>query len=213
MTKTIITLGSVLGVLVVLLVANLASGLKSNTIVLDPSNHTEIVGEISMESINKNMQEIANSSPSKTFYIYIQTPGGSVFAGKRLVDYLRVTDRKIVCIADIAISMGFHILEDGCRTRLVTEGAVLMSHQISFGAQGSLAEVEASVQLSRKIEDYLDSLTSQRLGLTLKEYQAKLNPEFWMVGHPEILLNKAADGVSIVVCDRTLETSHKCPMM
>jgi len=177
---------------------------KDDTIVLTKTNFTSIVGEVNGTSIGQTLDAISKSDPKQTFYIYLQSPGGSVFAGKQLVDYLKSTDRKIVCIGNTAISMAFVILQ-ACPTRIVTEDAVLMSHQISTGMEGSLKQVKAAVTLMEKLEKLYDTMIAKRLKLSLEDYRAKIDPEFWMLGSEDILSNKAADSVAKVKCETSIE--------
>lgn len=186
--------------------------LNPQKIVLTTVNHTALTGEVNNESINKVLFDISISDSKKPFYIFLNTPGGNVFSGRTLIDYLRHNNRKIQCIANTAISMGFHIFEDGCKRRLVMEGSFLMTHQISSVIAGNLNKLDKEVSLIHKMENFFDLLASGRMHLTLKQYQDKLNPEFWMIGSEEILDNNAADELVDVVCDVRLENSNTCPL-
>jgi ATP-dependent Clp protease protease subunit len=142
---------------------------------LTETNFVSIVGEVNEASISDVMIGISKSDPSKPLYLYLDTPGGEVFAGKKLVDYLHSTDRNIVCIASMAISMGFVTLQS-CKTRLITRDGILMTHQIASQVKGSLHDIENQVSLLRKLELLYDTMISRRMELTLEAYQAKLNP-------------------------------------
>lgn len=194
-------------------------------IVLNANNVTSIRGEVSDASVDKVLFDIAKSDASKPYYLYLETPGGSVFAGRRLVTYLNSTPRNIVCIGNTAISMGFIIFQ-ACKTRLVVDQSVLMSHQISNKIEGSLDTMKSQLVMSEKLSLLYDTNTSRRMGLTLQEFRARMNPEWWLMGFEEILNNKAADRLAIVSCTEQFEkvlegipTSSgviwisKCPIM
>lgn len=177
---------------------------KVHNIVLTPANHTAFRGAVDDASVDKVLSAITKSDPSKVFYLYIESPGGSVFAGRRLVTYLTSTDRNIVCVANTAISMGFVILQ-ACPVRLVTNQSILMTHQIASRAEGSLRDLQAAVSMTEKLAFLYDSFMANRMGLTLEAYRAKLNPEFWMMGASEALTNRAADNEVIAKCSSELE--------
>lgn len=183
-----------------------ASPVNSNVVevVLTPENHSAIRDEVNETSVNVVLQGITNSDPSKPYYIYLDSPGGSVFAGRRLVSYLQSSDRQIICVAQTAISMAFVILE-ACPTRLMTNHGILMSHEIAGGAKGSLSDMKASLALTQKLADLYDGMIASRLGLTIDAYRAKIRPEFWMVGIQEGLDNKAVDAEVKVSCTKALE--------
>jgi ATP-dependent Clp protease protease subunit len=175
---------------------------------LSTKNHVAIRDEVNDATVNKALQGITNSDPNKPFYLFLESPGGSVFAGRRLVNYLQTTDRQIICVANTAISMAFVILE-ACPVRLMTNHGVLMSHQIASGAKGSLSEMKAALMLTQKLADLYDGMIAYRMGLTLEAYRAKLNPEFWMIGIKDGIDNKAVDAEVRVTCTRELEKAFE----
>jgi len=186
---------------------------KPPLVTLTPGNTASIVGEVNGDSVIKAFADISKSDPSKVLYLYLDTPGGSVFAGKALVDYLSTTKRNIHCIANVAISMGFHILESGCKVRLVTPQAILMAHEMATQIDGKTSELEFQAKLTRKLEDLFDTASANRLGLSLKSYQSRLTPEWWLMGDLEVLKANAADTTVTVNCSIELEKSGKCPLI
>lgn len=171
---------------------------------LNPSNFSAIRDEVNAYSVNAVLQGIVNSDPAKPYYLFLDSPGGKVLDGRRLVTFLQATDRNIVCVAQTAISMAYVILQ-ACPTRVMTNHGILMSHQIAGGAQGSLNDMKAAVAFAQKLADMYDNLIAARMGLTLEAYRAKINPEFWMVGIKEGLDNKAVDAEAKVTCTKELE--------
>ncbi len=194
-----------------------ASGEYEHHIELTPTNFTAIKGPVDGDSVHQALDNIAKSDSTKPFYLYLDTPGGSVIAGRDMVYYLQNTTRPILCIAHTAISMGFHILEDGCKYRFVTKDAIVMSHSIAGQMGGHVEELQAQLSLMIKLGSFFDNLAAKRLGLSLKEYLAKLNPEFWTVGSDEVLKNKEADAVAVVTCSKELEAvktiEGHCPLL
>lgn len=187
-------------------IVNKVFGETTPNIILDAKNHTVLLGEVDGLSVNHVIQDITNSDPNRPFFLILDSPGGKVLDGRKLVTYLLNTDRNIVCVAQLAASMAFITLE-ACPVRLITEHGILMSHQIAGGASGPLSDMKAALTFTQKLADLYDNLISKRLGLGLEAYRAKLNPEFWMVGGQDALDNKAVDAVVNVTCTKELEKS------
>lgn len=175
-------------------------------VVLNAKNHVTLLDEVNANSVNFVLQGITNSDPTKPFYLVLESPGGNVLQGRRLVSFLLTTDRNIICVANTAISMAFVTLQ-ACPVRLMTQHGILMSHQIAGGAQGSLNEVKAAVGFMQKLADLYDTMMANRMGLTLDAYRTKINPEFWMVGIKEGLDAHAVDGEAKLTCTKELEKS------
>lgn len=177
-------------------------------VVLTTTNFSALRDEVNVNTVNSLLQGITNSDPKKPFYLFLDSPGGSVIAGRQLVNYLTTTDRQIICIARTAISMAYVILQ-ACPVRLVTNDAILMTHQIASGTQGSLREMQAAVTFTQKLADYYETLIANRMGLTLEYYRTRILPEWWMVGAADSIGNKAADKEVSVSCTKELEKAFK----
>lgn len=177
---------------------------KVAEVVLTPSNFTILLDEVNALSVNTVMQGITNSDPSKPFYLIINSPGGYVLEGRPLVSYLTSTNRNIVCIAQTAISMAYVTLQ-ACPVRLVTNHSILMTHQIAGGSKGTLNDMKAALTFTQKLADLYDRLMAGRMQLTLEEYRAHINPEWWFVGAQDAIINNAADAEVKVTCTRELE--------
>ena len=189
-------------------------------VTLEPTNFVAIRDKVDEASIDNVFKNLLKSDPNKNFYIYLDSPGGDVFAGRRLVSYLMTTDRKVVCIANTAISMAFVILQ-ACPVRLVTNHGVLMTHQIASQLKGSLKELQTQVTMIEKLALLYDTLMADRMGLTVEQYRSKVGIEWWMMGVPDILQNRAADREVKVNCSADLEKQtekigdtvlSKCPI-
>jgi len=179
---------------------------KSSThekIILTEKNHIALRGEVTFESLEPIKTRINQLKDNEELYLFIDSPGGQVMAGIELVDILQHSEKKVTCVARKAISMAFSIFQ-ACPTRVILPYSILMQHRISTGVQGNPDEVKTTLDVSRDLEDILNTSDSQRLGLTLTQFKEKVRYEFWLIGHTKILKNKAADKVAIASCDPEL---------
>jgi ATP-dependent protease ClpP protease subunit len=174
------------------------------TIELTEVNSVFLDGQVDAFSIPVIIDKINNLEKDQELYIYINSQGGSVFAGIELVELLNYTDKKITCIARSAISMAFSIFQ-ACPTRLVTPYAILMQHRIAGAMQGTPEELKSRAQLGNDLEELLNISDSKRLGISLKEFENLVRYEYWIVGATNIIKSKAADDVTLVKLPKKIE--------
>ena len=112
---------------------------------------------------------LESEDPDKEIKIYINSPGGDVYAGLAIYDtmqYIR-PDVSTICIG-IAMSMGAVLLAGGTKgKRLALPNSKILIHQIwtPYGPGGQAADIErrarATINLKRRIEEILAEDTGQ----------------------------------------------------
>lgn len=130
-------------------------------------------------------------------WIRLDTNGGSVDEGFRLIKQIEGMKSKTVCLADIkAYSMGFAVLQ-ACDVRAMTKRSALMVHEVIFmklGASnaGQLREYAKQLDMySKQMRDH----NLRRLKITAKEYLAKTTDKEWYFTWEEALKIGAVDKV------------------
>ena len=154
------------------------------------------------------------SAKSPVVTVYIDSPGGDVLAGMRMID--AVVGIKAIrpgvqlrCFAQNAASMAFIFLQTACDRRVVSSFSVLMSHQASLGVRGKAGEVESRMELVRQVLVILDKRVAARLGLSVEAYRAQIVNDWWLVGEKG-LDARAADVLGVAVCQAELK---QCPLV
>jgi ATP-dependent Clp protease protease subunit len=112
---------------------------------------------------------LESEDPDKEIKIYINSPGGDVYAGLAIYDtmqYIR-PDVSTICIG-IAMSMGAVLLAGGTKgKRLALPNSKILIHQIwtPYGPGGQAADIERrareTINLKRRIEEILAEDTGQ----------------------------------------------------
>jgi ATP-dependent Clp protease protease subunit len=112
---------------------------------------------------------LESEDPDKEIRIYINSPGGDVYAGLAIYDtmqYIR-PDVSTICIG-IAMSMGAVLLAGGEKgKRLALPNSKILIHQIwtPYGPGGQAADIERrareTINLKRRIEEILAEHTNQ----------------------------------------------------
>ena len=110
---------------------------------------------------------LESEDPDKDINIYINSPGGSVYAGLAIYDTMQYIkpDVATTCIG-IAMSMGALLLAGGSRgKRMALPNAKILIHQVSSGFQGQGTDIEIAARetlaLKRRMEEILAKHTGQ----------------------------------------------------
>jgi ATP-dependent Clp protease protease subunit len=183
----------------------LASSGYSRTITLTPENSLVLRGEVRSQNMADLTHKVMSGKQDK-LYLFIDSPGGSIFAGLKLVDALRATDKRIVCVANTAISMAFVIFQ-ACDERLIMDDAILMQHVASYGLDGQEPNNFTFANFLHRMTQRMNHMQAQRMGMTDEAFYSKIRDDWWMWGD-EAVKNKAADQVVDVKCSKELINSY-----
>jgi len=185
---------------------------------LGQENFVRLVGEIEDNSASRFIQELYTvSAKNLNVTVYIDSPGGDVLAGMRIIDAVQGLRAvrpglRLQCYAQTAASMAFIFLQTSCDRRVVSAFSVLMSHQASLGARGKAGEVESRLDLVRQVLELLDIRVAARLGMSVAAYRQTIVNDWWLVGK-NALEAKAADRLGSVACTPELVAASKCPLV
>ncbi len=118
----------------------------------------------------------------KDIQIYLNSPGGGVYAGLGIYDTMQFINPDVATICTgMAASMGAVLLaagEKGKRTAL--KHSRIMIHQPSSGTQGTLSDMEIALKETVKVRDELYNILAQHTGKTFKQIQNDSDRDFWM---------------------------------
>lgn len=179
------------------------------SVILTPSNHVSIKGRIDRYMASQFVSKINNINTTN-IYIYIDSPGGDVDSGQKILQYIQFkkdTNKTIMCVAWEAHSMAFNIFQS-CNFRYVLPDSKLMQHQMSMkNLNGNIENLNNYVKISNKLYDKLIKDASNRIGLPVEEYRAKIMNDWFLYGE-DIVKNNVADAmISSVGCNSKLTTS------
>jgi ATP-dependent protease ClpP protease subunit len=190
------------------IIANNNNNTNNNNIIqLKEGNFVHIHGQINDYSSQQFINNILKISSDK-IYVYIFSPGGSVYNGNEIIQILtalKFSGKDIHCIGDFAASMAFVILQS-CTHRHVMPTSIIMQHQMTLGIDGKLEEILNYLDMVVHMKEDTDDFQSNRLGITNTEFNNKISNDWWMYGKT-IINNNAADDIVNVLCDSAL-VSH-----
>ncbi len=116
------------------------------------------------------MLYLESEEPEKDIYLYINSPGGSVYAGMAIYDTMQhiQPDVSTICIG-LAASMGAFLLAAGAKgKRIALPHARIMIHQPLGGAQGPATDIEIQANEILYIKRTLNELLAHHTGQPLE---------------------------------------------
>jgi ATP-dependent Clp protease, protease subunit len=120
---------------------------------------------------------LESEDPDKDISVYINSPGGSVYAGLAIYDTMQFIkpDVATICVG-IAMSMGALLLGGGAKgKRMALPNAKILIHQVSGGFQGQGTDIEIQARevldLKRRLEGIISHHTSQPLEKVSKDME------------------------------------------
>jgi len=119
---------------------------------------------------------------SKDISIYINSPGGGVYAGLGMYDTMQFIKPNVATICTgMAASMAAVIMcagEKGKRSAL--PHSRIMIHQPLGGAQGQASDIEITAREILKLKDELYQIISKHSGQSIKKVEKDSDRDYWM---------------------------------
>jgi ATP-dependent Clp protease protease subunit len=128
------------------------------------------------------MLYLESEDPEKDIYLYINSPGGSVYAGMAIYDTMQhiQPDVSTICIG-LAASMGAFLLAGDTKgKRIALPHARIMIHQPLGGAQGPATDIEIQAKEILFIKNSLNSLLAYHTGQPLERIERDTDRDNFM---------------------------------
>jgi ATP-dependent Clp protease protease subunit len=160
-----------------------------------------LVGEVTEQSANLIVAQLLfleSDNPDKDIALYINSPGGSVYAGMAVYDTMQFVkpDVSTLCTG-FAASMGSFLLAAGARgKRYALPNARIMIHQPHGGSQGVAADIDIQAREMLYQRHRLNTLLAECTGQTLARIEKDTDRDRYM---------SAAEGVEYGLVDRVLD--------
>jgi ATP-dependent Clp protease protease subunit len=109
---------------------------------------------------------LESEDPEKDISIYINSPGGSVYAGLAIYDTMQFIkpDVQTICVG-IAMSMGALLLSGGAAgKRMALPNAKILIHQVSSSFQGQATDIEIHAKEIIDVRRRLDEIYAHHTG-------------------------------------------------
>ncbi len=118
---------------------------------------------------------LESEDPEKDISMYINSPGGSVYAGLAVYDTMQYIkpDVQTICVG-VAMSMGALLLAGGAEEkRLALPNAKILIHQVSGGFSGQASDIEIHakeiIDVRQRLDEIIAKHTKQDLDKVAKD--------------------------------------------
>ena len=125
---------------------------------------------------------LESEDPDKDISIYINSPGGIVYAGMAIYDAMQYVkpDIATTCVG-MAMSMGSIILAGGTQgKRSALPNSKIMIHQGSAGFQGTPADIEIQAREVLDLKRRMEGILSRHTGQAEDKVHADMDRDYYM---------------------------------
>jgi ATP-dependent Clp protease, protease subunit len=141
---------------------------------------------------------LESEDPDKDVSLYINSPGGQVYAGLAIYDTMQFIkpDVQTICFG-VAMSMGALLLAGGTAgKRMALPNSRILIHQVAGGYQGQASDIEIHARETLALGERLDEIYSLHTGKPAAEVHQDMDRDRYMT---------AAEAVEYGLVDRVIE--------
>src|SRR3972149_3614697 len=125
---------------------------------------------------------LESEDPDGEVSLYINSPGGSVYAGLAIYDTIQYVkcDVQTICVG-IAMAMGALLLAAGTEgKRMALPNAKILIHQVSSGFEGQATDIEIQAREVISIKRRLEKIIAQHTGQPLDKVSKDMERDYFM---------------------------------
>jgi len=144
-----------------------------------------VTGPIDMGVANTfiaQMLFLESQNPDKDISVYINSPGGEVYAGVAMYDTIKHIKNDVVTInVGLAASAAALILSSGTKgKRYALPGSHTMIHQVIGGVEGQASDVEITAKHMLRLRDQYAEAIAKETGQKLDKVKGDMDRDYWM---------------------------------
>jgi ATP-dependent Clp protease protease subunit len=148
-------------------------------------------GEVNPEIANlivAQLVHLESDDPDKDIHLYINSPGGDVYAGLAIYDAMQFIrpDVQTICYG-IAMSMGSLLLAGGAEgKRMALPNSRILIHQPSGGFQGQSSDIEIHAREVLALRAKVDEIYARHTGQELERVHADMDRDRFFTGEEAV---------------------------
>jgi len=125
---------------------------------------------------------LESEDPGKDISVYINSPGGSVYAGLAIYDTMQFVKPEITTICfGIAMSLGALLLAAGAKgKRMALPNAKILIHQLWGGFEGQAADIEIHAREAIALKRRMEEIIAQHSGQPLDRVSTDMERDYFM---------------------------------
>ena len=140
------------------------------------------VNDYTANVIQAQLLYLDSADPGKDVSIYINSPGGSVYAGLGIYDTMQYISSDVATICTgMAASMAAVLLVAGEKgKRFALRHSRVMIHQPMGGAQGQASDIEITAREIKKLKHELYTIIADHSGQPFDRVEKDSDRDYWM---------------------------------
>jgi ATP-dependent Clp protease protease subunit len=131
---------------------------------------------------------LESEDPDKDISIYVNSPGGHVYAGLAIYDTIQFIkpDVSTICVG-IAMSMGALLLAGGAKgKRFALPNSKILIHQVSGGFEGPATDIEIHAREALSLRRRLDEILAKHTGQDLEKVEHDTDRDYFMTAEESL---------------------------
>jgi ATP-dependent Clp protease protease subunit len=120
--------------------------------------------------------------PKKDIKMYINSPGGEVYAGLAIYDTMQHLKCDVATYGmGLQASMGAFLLSSGTKgKRFLLPNATVMIHQPSGGARGKISDIEIDFKEGLRLKKRLTEILAKNCSKSYEQLEKDQDRDYWM---------------------------------
>jgi len=125
---------------------------------------------------------LSNEDPEAPIQMYINSPGGQVYAGLAIYDTMQIIPNPINTMAvGMTASFGTVLLTAGTKgQRYALPNSTIHMHQVLGGVQGQASDIEIHARETLRLKELLNGILARHTGQTLERIDRDTNRDFFL---------------------------------
>ena len=140
------------------------------------------VNDYTANTLQAQLLYLDSTDPGKDIAVYINSPGGSVYAGLGIYDTMQFISSPVSTICTgVAASMASVLLVAGEKgKRLALPHSRVMIHQPMGGVRGQVSDIEITAREIKKLQTELYNIIANHSGQSYEKVHADSDRDYWM---------------------------------
>lgn len=151
--------------------------LKDNIIFLGGPINDAVANTVIAQLLFLEAQDTKND-----IKIYINSPGGSVYAALAIYDTMRYVkpDVATICVGTAASAAALLLSAGAKGKRFSLPNSQILIHQVMGGAEGQATEIEIAARQILKVKQRTNQILAKQTGQDIKKVELDTERDFWM---------------------------------
>ena len=184
------------------------SPIETNDVEFNSTNLVVLNGAIDSQSASafvKSFLTLEHRDETQRIYVYISSPGGSIFAGDAISNVIRSSKKEVVVIINFAASMAFHISQYATRRLILPTGTMMQHHASGSPQAGPFPNVEKEWSwLKRKVATMNKKDSSGCSKTSHDEFMKNIDRDWWLLSEEAVAAGCVDGIVSHLTCSKEL---------